>query len=396
MKFFKALVTAAVVSAVFLLAPAQAADEPVTIGFIGTLSTPAGYMGQDELDAFKLAIKQGEDGKLGGVPVKLDVVDDGFKPSTGKRAARRMLQDGVRLFTGVNFSNVLVAVVPTVLKKDGFYVSLNAGPTNFAGKNCQPNFFSAAMHNANYSITSAMAANQLDADSVVLLALGYQAGRDAVEGFKSAYKGDVKATIYAKTGQSDFSVEIARIRSLQPDAVFTFLPGGPGINFAKQFANAGLKDSIKVISSLYSMDYHMLQASGDAGVGYYLTTLWLPGLDNSANKAFVKAFEDEYGRRPTAYAATAYDTALLIGSALKAVDGDFMGKPDAFRAALAQADFDSIRGDVSFGSSHYAVQDWYLVKVVKNEDGELDYKLIETIAKDQGDPKVAMCDMGGK
>lgn len=41
------------------------AAEPVKIGFIATLSTPAGYIGEDERDAFNPAIKQGG-GKLGG------------------------------------------------------------------------------------------------------------------------------------------------------------------------------------------------------------------------------------------------------------------------------------------------------------------------------------------
>jgi branched-chain amino acid transport system substrate-binding protein len=45
------------------------ADDP-TIGFITTLSTPAGYIGEDIRDGFQLAITE-EGGKLGGVAVKL-------------------------------------------------------------------------------------------------------------------------------------------------------------------------------------------------------------------------------------------------------------------------------------------------------------------------------------
>ena len=41
------------------------AAKPVDIGFIGTLSTPAGYIGEDERDAFMLAVQEGG-GKLGG------------------------------------------------------------------------------------------------------------------------------------------------------------------------------------------------------------------------------------------------------------------------------------------------------------------------------------------
>lgn len=373
-------------------AVASQAQEAVNIGFIGTLSTPAGYIGEDQRDAFNLAIKEGG-GKLGGVPVKLLVEDDGLKPGSGKQIAEKMLQDGVKLFTGINFSNVLGAVVPAVVKDGAFFVSLNAGPSNFAGKSCNKNFFSVAMQNDSYSDTVAMAANELGLKKMVIMAPNYQAGRDALTGFKSAYKGEILAEIYTKLDQSDFSVELARIRSLQPDGVFEFLPGGAGINFAKQLANSGLNKTLKMATPLYSMDDRMLAASGSAGEGFYLSTQWTADQDNAASKAFVAAFEKEYKRRPTVYAATSYDTARLIGSALKAVNGDIKGKPDAFRDALRKADFDSVRGKFKFGPNQYPIQDWYLVRVEPNSQGKLDYKPISTIVKDHTDPYAPLCKM---
>src|SRR5690606_29123362 len=134
-----------------------------------------------------------------------------------------------------------------------------------------------------------------------------------------------------------------------------------------------LNKSVKMTTPLYSMDDRMLAASGKAGEGFYLSTQWTSDQDNEASKAFVAAFEKEYNRRPTVYAATSYDTARLIGSALKAVNGDVKGKPDAFRDALKKADFKSVRGDFKFGSNHYPIQNWYLVHVEPNSKGELDY-----------------------
>lgn len=369
------------------------AQKPLDIGFITTLSTPAGYIGEDERDGFELAVKQ-EGGKLGGVPVRMLVEDDGFKPATGKQSVEKMLQDGVRLFTGVNFSNVLVAVVPSVLKQDGFYVSLNPGPSNFAGKACHPNYFSVAMQNDSYSDSAAMAADDLGIKKIVIMAPAYQAGRDVMNGFKRAYKGEILAEIYTKLDQSDFSVELARIRSLAPDAVFEFMPGGPGINFAKQFANSGLNKTIKMITPMYSMDDRMLAASGDAGEGFYLVTQWTAQQDNAASQEFVKAFEKEYGRRPTVYAATSYDTARLMASALKAVGGDIEGKADEFRAALRKADFETVRGNFKFGPNQHPVQDWYLVKVERGQDGKLDYVPVRRVVQDHTDPYGAECKMG--
>lgn len=108
------------------------AQAPVKIGFITTLSTPAGYIGEDERDGFSLAIRQGG-GKLGGVPVELVIEDDALKPANAKQAADRMLQSGIKLFTGVNFSNVLAAVAPGVLREGAFYVSVEKGKVVWAG-----------------------------------------------------------------------------------------------------------------------------------------------------------------------------------------------------------------------------------------------------------------------
>ncbi|KNE28812.1 ABC transporter substrate-binding protein [Achromobacter spanius] len=371
---------------------ASAQGKPLDIGFIGTLSTPAGYIGEDERDAFMLAVKEGG-GKLGGVPVNVRVEDDALKPANAKQTADRMVQDGVRLFTGVNFSNVMAAVGPTVLNAGGFYVSLNAGPSNYAGKACNPNYFAVAFQNDSYADTAGIAANELGVKRVVVMAPNYQAGRDAVAGFKRAYKGDIVEEIYTKLDQSDFSVELARIRALNPDAIFQFHPGGAGINLTKQFANSGLSDKIKMITPIYSMDERMLAATGTAGKGFYLSSLWSADLDNAQNKHFVEAFTQAYQRAPTAYAAQAYDTANLIASALKAVNGDITGRADDFRAALRKADFSSVRGKFKFGPNQHPIQDWYLLHIEADASGKLVYKNVKVLARDHTDVHAATCKM---
>ncbi|MDR2153797.1 MAG: ABC transporter substrate-binding protein [Burkholderiaceae bacterium] len=382
----------AAAAAFFVAFGGAQAQAPVSIGFITTLSTPAGYIGQDERDGFQLAVDEGG-GKLGGIPVKLVVEDDALKPGNAKQSADKMLQDGIRLFTGINFSNVLMAVAPSVLQAGGTYVSLNAGPSGYAGKMCHPGYFDAAFQNDSFSDTPGMAANDLGYKKMVILAPNYQAGRDALAGFKRVYKGEVLAEMYTKLDQTDFSVELARIRSLAPDAVFQFHPGGAGINLAKQYANAGLADKIPMITPVYSIDRRMLEAVGAAGKGYYVSALWSADLDNPANKHFVEAFQKTFKRQPTDYAAQAYDTARLIGSALKATGGDVTAKVDAFRAALRQADFETVRGQFKFGPNQHPIQNWYLLRVEQGADGKLDYKTIRTIAKDHTDVYAGECKM---
>lgn len=370
---------------------AWAAPDSVEIGFITTLSTPAGYIGEDERDGFNLAIKQG-DGQLGGIPISLIVEDDALKPANAKQTSDRLIQSGVQLFTGVNFSNVLAAVVPGVTRSGAFYVSLNPGPSVFAGKRCDPNYFVASYQNDAYHAAGGIAANSLGYKKVALLAPNYQAGRDAISGFKETFEGEVIAEIYTTLDQSDFSVEMARIRDLNPDAIYQFHPGGTGINFVKQYSAAGLTDTVPMVTPGFSLDLRMLEAVGDAAEGTYVTGIWSMDIDNPQSKKFVSDFQEEYGRLPTEYAMQAYDTAQLIGSALKAVDGD-LSKKDDFRAALRKADFQSLRGDFRFNTNHHPIQDLYLMQIVKNEDGQLRPKLIREIASDYEDAYAASCEM---
>jgi branched-chain amino acid transport system substrate-binding protein len=381
---------AAAFLAATLATPAGAqsgAATPTTIGFITTLSTPAGYIGEDIRDGFQLALK---DGTLGGVPVKLEIEDDSLKPANAKQAADRMVQSGIKLFTGVNFSNVLAAVVPGVLEAGGFYVSLNPGPSIFAGEKCNRNYFVASYQNDAFHEAAGLSANRLGYQRVVLLAPAYQAGRDALEGFKRTFKGEIIGEIYTKLDQTDFSVELARVRSLQPHAIYQFHPGGAGINFAKQYANSGLSKSVPMLIPSFSMDARMIGATGEAADGIYASAVWTTELDNPASKAFVEAFRKAYSRTPTMYAQQAYDTANLIGSALKAVNGD-IGKQAEFRDALRKAQFTAVRGKFSLGPNQHPIQDYYLTKFAKNASGEIVQTIIRKVAEDYGDAYAARC-----
>ncbi|CAM3864514.1 amino acid/amide ABC transporter substrate-binding protein (HAAT family) [Kerstersia gyiorum] len=371
-------------------AVAQAQD-PVRIGFITTLSTPAGYIGEDLRDAFNLAIEEGG-GKLGGVPVELMVEDDALKPANAKQAADRMVQSGVPIFTGVIFSNVLAAVVPSVTKADDFYISLNPGPSNFAGQRCDPNYFVVSYQNDAFYSAGGVAANELGYKKVAVLAPNYQAGRDAIAGFKENFQGEIAAEIYTKLDQSDFSVELARIRSIAPDAVYQFHPGGTGINFAKQYAAAGLNKSIPMIIPSFSMDAHMLKATGDAAEGVYTTGIWSLDTDTPQSRAFVEAFQKKYGRVPTDYAMQAYDTAQLMGTALKAVDGD-MSRKDEFREAMRQADFESLRGNFRMNVNQHPIEDYYLMQIVRQDSGELAPRTVRKLMTDHEDSYAKLCKM---
>jgi branched-chain amino acid transport system substrate-binding protein len=376
------------VAALGLLAGAAAA-EPVKVGMVTTLSTGGGYLGQDVRDGFILALE------MAGATdrVELLVEDDGLEPENGVQIAERMVErDGAEVMTGIIFSNVAMAVVPKLVRGGMIYLSPNAGPSALAGKGCHENYFNVAWQNDDlHAAMGAYVAGQ-GFDNVYLLAPNYPAGKDALTGFKRFYKGNVAGEVYTQLGQTDYAAELANLRAAGPDAVFFFYPGGMGINFVKQAAQAGISQEIPFFGPAFSFDDTLLDAVGDAAVGIKNTSQWSPDLDNEANKAFVAAFKDKYGRYPTLYASQGFDTANLLLSAMDAV-GDDVSDQAAFRAALRAADFVSVRGDFRFGPNQHPIQDIYVREAYVDDSGNVTNRIIGTVLEGHADAYAAECAM---
>lgn len=369
--------------------PAQA-QTPVKIGIITSLSGPGGYLGQDIRDGFELAIDM-NGGKLGGVPVQVMVEDDAAKPGQGKQIADRLMKnDKVKIFTGIVFSNVAGATVPDVLDAGAIYVSPNAGPSTFAGKGCHPNYFVVSWQNDSLHESAGQLANELGYKSVYLVAANYQAGKDALEGFKRFYKGKIAGESFTRLDQTDFAPEFAQIRSAAPEAVFQFEPGGLGIAFLRQYEQAGLKEKISMVVAAASLDAVSLSVVGEAALGVNVTAHWNSDFDNPANKAFMAAWDKTHHRPATYYASQGYDTALAIGAALKGTGGK-LDDVEAFRQAMLKADFQSTRGAFKFGPNQHPVQDWWALKAEKSADGKLALNTKAKVFSNHGDAYAKDC-----
>ena len=373
------------------VAQSAMAGDPVKIGMITTLSGGGSSLGIDIRDGFNLAVKM-QGGKLGGVGVNVISSDDARKVGNAKQIAQRMMQkDKVDILTGIIWSNLALAVVPGVTKAGKFYISPNAGPSKLAGAKCHKNYFNVAWQNDNLHEAAGKYVNDKGFKNVYLMAPNYPAGKDALKGFKRFFKGKVAGEVYTKLGQVDYAAELANLRAAKPDAVFFFLPGGMGINFVKQYDQAGLKKTTPLFGPAFSFDEGILKAVGDAAVGVINTSQWNQDIDNAANKTFVAEYHKAYGRFPSLYASQGYDAANLIGSALKAVGGD-MSKKDLFRKALVAADFKSVRGPFKFGANHHPIQDIYAREVHK--DGKrVTNKIVGKIFTNHADAYASACKM---
>jgi len=367
-------------------------DATVKVGLLSTLSGPGAGLGVDIRDGFQLAVKL-SGGKFSGKAVDVIVADDQASPDVGRQTADRLVKrDKIDFMTGIVFSNVMLAVGAPTFQSKTFYISANAGPSQYAGEQCNPYFFSASYQNDNMHEAVGKVVTDKGFKKVALIAPNYPAGKDAIAGFKRFFKGEVASETYTTLNQLDYGTELSKLRATKPDAVYIFLPGGMGINFIKQFVGAGLSKDITLFGPGFSGDEDVIKAVGDPMLGMFNTSQWGHDMDNAANKKFVAEFEKAYGRLPTLYAAQGYDAARLIEAAVRDSKGNLEDKA-AVRKALEAAKFDSVRGAFKFNSNHFPIQDYYLRVITKDAKGRVTNRTLSPVFKAHADAYAASCKM---
>lgn len=372
-----------------LLSPAASfAGDTVTVGVVTTISGPAGYLGADVRDGLQLAIDQAG-GKFGGHEVKLVVQDDAADPEKAKSAMDLLIRrDSAKIITGGVFSHVALATAPSAARQGAVFVSPVAGPSLLAGSGCNASIFVASEQNDGTMEAAGEIASKKGYKTAFILAPNYAAGKDALTGFKRTYKGSVVGEKYTDFTQTDFSAEIAEIRDSKPEVVFQFLFGEAASNFINQYVDAGIKTPL--ILTPYSLDEAGLKNLGAKAQGITVTTYWDKSFDNPANKAFVEKFTTKFGRPPSIYAATGYDTGNLIGAGIAAAGADVADQAK-LSAAIASAKFDSVRGsDFALGHNRFPVQDYYATTIV-SKDGATKVEVGEKVFSKHVDAYAAEC-----
>ena len=369
---------------------AFAQGQPLKIGFIGTLSGPAGALGQDQYDAFMLGLEH-LGGKLGNQTVQVLKEDDQLKPDLGVELAKKLIEkEKVNIITGVTFSNVMMAIHKPITEAGVFLIGSNAGPTPITGKGCHPMYFSTSWNNDSLHESMGAYARQQGYKRVYIMAPNYQAGNDAIAGFKGQYKGQPLDEVYTQINQPDYSAEIAQLQAAKPDAVYVFYPGGMGVNFVKQYQQAGLLGKIPLLSAS-TVDGTTLPALKDIALGVITSSPYSPDIDNPQNKKFVEDFRKKYNRVPSLYAAQSYDAAMLLNSALNKTKGKVDREP--LRAALKQADFKSVAGPFKFNTNQFPIRNFYRVDVAKDASGQAAFVNKGVVLKDHADAHASQCDI---
>jgi branched-chain amino acid transport system substrate-binding protein len=372
--------------------PAMAQDKTVKIGLISTFSGPPAAIGNDMKNSFELGLDHlGR--KLGGLPVEVIYEDDQIKPEVGVQKTQKLIEsDKVDFVVGYIWSNVLLGSLKPLVDSKTMTVVTNAGASQLAGELCSPYVFSTSWNNDQTPAALGTYMNQKGVKTAFLMGPNYAAGKDMLAGVQSTFTGQIVGQELTRwPDQIDFSAELSKARQAKPDAIFAFYPGGIGIQFLTQYAQAGLKGQIPLYTA-FIIDDLSLPRMKDLAVGVPSAQEWVNDLPNDANKKFVADYKAKYNASPSFYGAQTYDAVGLINSAVTAVKGDLSNK-EGMRKEMEKADFKSVRGDFKFGNNHIPIQNFYLVDATKGADGSYALHTVTTIVKDDQDKFHGQCPM---
>jgi branched-chain amino acid transport system substrate-binding protein len=380
------------VALVALGAAPAGAQQSVKIGFVSTFSGPTAVIGNDMRNSFELALDHlGR--KMAGKPVEVIYEDDQQKPEVGVQKSQKLVEsDKVDFVIGYIWSNVLLASLKPVVDSQTFLISANAGPSQIAGEQCSPFFFSTSWQNDQTPQAMGTYMTQKGVKTAFLIGPNYAAGKDMLTGVRTTFKGQVIGEELTKwPDQLDFSTELSKVRAARPEAVFVFYPGAAGVQFLTQYAQSGLKGQIPLYTA-FTIDAITLPLQKDLALGVPGAQEWVNDLPNDANKKFVADFRAKHKNYPSFYGAQSYDAANFVNSAVIVVNGD-LSKKDAMRAEMRKANYASVRGPYKYGNNQFPIQNFYLQDVVKDAEGNFTLKTVTTIVKDSQDQFHDQCPM---
>jgi len=366
-----------------LIATAASAQAPkLKVGLMLPYSGTYAALGTAIENGFRLYLTE-QGGRLAGREIEFFKVDDESEPAKAVDNVNKLIKrDNVDVLVGTVHSGVAMAMAKAAKDNGTLLIIPNAGAVAVTGPMCAENIFRSSFSNWQPGYAMGEVAAKRGAKKVVTITWKYAAGDESVGGFKEAFEksgGQVVKELSLPFPNVEFQPLLTEIAAIKPDAVYTFFAGGGAVKFVKDYAAAGLKNSIPLYGAGFLTD-GTLEAQGADAEGLLTTLHYGDGLDNPRDKAFRAAYGKAYGMPPDTYAVQGYDAAQMLAIGLNATKGDVSKKAD-FAKAIVAAKIDSPRGVFTIGANHNPVQDMYLRQVVGKDN-----KVIGVASKSLADP----------
>ncbi|OGK88046.1 MAG: hypothetical protein A2X52_15040 [Candidatus Rokubacteria bacterium GWC2_70_16] len=375
-------IVALLVAGLLLLVPAWswAQKGPIKVGLLVPQTGPLAANGKDMINGIELFLEE-QKYRLAGREIKLIIEDDEGKPATGLTKARSLVEgQGVHLVTGPLSAAVGYAVAPYIDGKKVPAIYPIVSGEDITQRKRSPYIVRVGWSSGQPSHPfGKWVYDNLKYKKIAMIGYDFAFGWEVAAGFHRAFEeagGQVVQKLWPPLGTADFGPYLAQLKR-DVDAIYAVFSGADALRFAKQFAEAGLKQRLPLIGGGTFTDEHVLRSMGDEALGIVTALHYSAALATPGNRKFAQAYETKYKQIPSYYSEGTYVAGVALKAALEATGGD-IESVDKFLAALRRVDLsDAPRGPMRFDDYGNPIQNIYVRKVEK-VGGRLQNTVIHT------------------
>ena len=341
-------------------------------GHVDFVSGPSAVFGVPGRNTAEwLVEKWNKEGGIRGVKIELVRVDEAGGNDKQVTEFRRLaVEERVDAVLGYTSAGTCLAIRPVVEELRVLTVAHNCSTRRLTEDHKLTYMFRTANHQAADSIMAAryILAMKPDVKTIAGANEDFSWGRDAWDDFKAAMlrlKPDVKvmAELWTKIQAGEYSAEISRLLTAQPDVIHSSFWAAGLITFVKQAVPRGLfKNRVVFLSP----GEHVLEdLKGELPDGVVVAPRATPGYflypdpaKNPMHKEFVDAMKARYGRYPVYPAYRTYNAFAGLRAAIeKAIDqgGGRWPKTEDIIRAFEGLTWEGPLGKVTMRSDHQGV-----------------------------------------
>ncbi|WP_435195506.1 substrate-binding protein [Natronomonas sp. EA1] len=310
--------------------------DTATFGFNVPLSGPYGSEGQDELRAYKLAVKHLNNGGgwvdsqfddlsgdgVAGYQIDFKTTDTQTDKAKARENARKLIErDNAIMISGGSSSSVAINVQDECQKQKVLFMACLTHSNDTTGTDCVRYGFR-EMFNAYHTakaLAPVLKEEYGEGQKFYQLYADYTWGQSVQESMKRFLTEDAGweqiDSVATPLGTKDYSSYLSEAANSGADVLLLDHYGLDGANSVQQAADAGLKEEMAIVVPLYNRP--MAEAAGSAISGVFGTVAWDSAIDNEPSKEFTKQFQQAYSRVPSGPAQLAYAQTLQYAAAVE-------------------------------------------------------------------------------
>jgi branched-chain amino acid transport system substrate-binding protein len=365
MRMFYSVILSMLVAFVLASTPASA-KEKVKVGFIGPLTGGTSSNGIGGRNSADLAVRLRNANPNSKYEYELEVLDDECKPDKGVQAATKLGADKAVIAAATHYCSAVAIATVDTYHKFGLPVIVWGAvlPDITYGNNYKE------IHRVNGTMI-----NQNETAATFMTGLGYKTWaiiHDTTDYGKGHNKyfseyltkdgGKILGTFGVTADQQDFTAELTKIKSLDPDVIYFGGLTPIGVRIRAQMDKLGLTSQFEGTSGIVSEAF--IQGTGPLAEGVIAFREGAYPEKLPGGKYFLEQYaKQKYADGPEAYGAFAFAAMNLILDTIEKTGPD---RKKVRKVLDKVKNHDSIIGEISFDShgqntvaliSKYVVQD---------------------------------------